>query len=292
MPTPKNSEKKVILVVSDLAENLAKLTRRFEGTEDEFSVLVLKDISSCLEVSVNMSPDLIMLNFEEGDSTVSEILSTSKVPVMFLVNEESTLLSRWKKNKFTSIYSFDKIIDEDNFLQLVELTIDSLGDSLFSTEQSQDVLTYVEQLEEKNRELSSAILEVEQKNQALIKVKKSIEKELASVDAQMRTNFNSILSFLRNNINDKSHWANFKMYFEQMHPDFLKELKETYSVLTIDDLKYCAYLKMNMSNHEISHLLGINQESVRTHKYRLKKKMTLDKQVDLHQFISSFEYAN
>ncbi len=43
-----------------------------------------------------------------------------------------------------------------------------------------------------------------------------------------------------------------------------------------------------MSNEDIRFILGINQESVRTHKYRLKKKMVLDKDQDLRMYIQSF----
>jgi DNA-binding CsgD family transcriptional regulator len=44
---------------------------------------------------------------------------------------------------------------------------------------------------------------------------------------------------------------------------------------------------MNMTNDDIRNLLGINQESVRTHKYRLKKKMALSKEQDLLNYLRS-----
>jgi hypothetical protein len=40
-----------------------------------------------------------------------------------------------------------------------------------------------------------------------------------------------------------------------------------------------------MSNDDIKNLLGINQESVRTHKYRLKKKMSLAPNQDLRSYL-------
>ena len=44
---------------------------------------------------------------------------------------------------------------------------------------------------------------------------------------------------------------------------------------------------MNMSNDDIRNLLGINQESVRTHKYRLKRKLDLPKEMDLGVYLKS-----
>jgi DNA-binding CsgD family transcriptional regulator len=46
---------------------------------------------------------------------------------------------------------------------------------------------------------------------------------------------------------------------------------------------------MNMSNDHIGNLLGINQESVRTHKYRLKKKMSLPREQDLRTYLRSVD---
>ena len=45
---------------------------------------------------------------------------------------------------------------------------------------------------------------------------------------------------------------------------------------------------MNMSNHDIKNLLNINQESVRTHKYRLKRKLGLRKEEDLRTYFQQF----
>ena len=42
-----------------------------------------------------------------------------------------------------------------------------------------------------------------------------------------------------------------------------------------------------MSNDDIKNILGINQESVRTHKYRLKRKMSLPNELDLSTYLRS-----
>ena len=44
--------------------------------------------------------------------------------------------------------------------------------------------------------------------------------------------------------------------------------------------------------NEIRNILGINQESVRTHKYRLKKKMALSKSQDLSHYLKSVTNLN
>jgi DNA-binding CsgD family transcriptional regulator len=44
---------------------------------------------------------------------------------------------------------------------------------------------------------------------------------------------------------------------------------------------------MNMTNDDIRALLGINIESVRTHKYRLKKKLFLSKEKSVRSFLQT-----
>ena len=43
-----------------------------------------------------------------------------------------------------------------------------------------------------------------------------------------------------------------------------------------------------MDNEDSRLVGGINQESVRTHKYRLKKKMVLEKNQNLRNYIQAF----
>ena len=98
----------------------------------------------------------------------------------------------------------------------------------------------------------------------------------------------SIVNTIKMSRNDRKHWDDFKHYFEDINPSFLKHLSTKFPCLTAKDLKYCCYLKMNMSNEDIRLILGINQESVRTHKYRLKKKMVLAKHQDLRNYLQTF----
>jgi DNA-binding CsgD family transcriptional regulator len=97
----------------------------------------------------------------------------------------------------------------------------------------------------------------------------------------------SIVNAIKTSANNTKLWDDFKVYFEKTNPNFLYLLAKKHPQLTTKDLKYCCYLRMNMSNDDIRSLLGINQESVRTHKYRLKKKMQLNKESDLQTYLKA-----
>ena len=51
----------------------------------------------------------------------------------------------------------------------------------------------------------------------------------------------------------------------------LSKLKEAHPSLTKNDLKLCAYLRLNLSSKEIAPLLNISVHSVEIKRYRLRK---------------------
>ncbi len=70
-------------------------------------------------------------------------------------------------------------------------------------------------------------------------------------------------------------WSFFMEKFEEIHPDFINRLKKCYPQLTAKDLRFCALLKLRMSNKELASILHISHQSILTKRYRLRKKMGL-----------------
>jgi DNA-binding CsgD family transcriptional regulator len=82
--------------------------------------------------------------------------------------------------------------------------------------------------------------------------------------------------------------ANFESFFsnfEKLYPDFKTSLNKITSNLTANELKLCAFLRLNLSSKEISMLLNITPESVHKARYRLRKKLALTSKEDLSIFI-------
>ena len=84
------------------------------------------------------------------------------------------------------------------------------------------------------------------------------------------------------NLNDR-----FEKHFEDVYPGFFKSLIRYSSKLTQNDLRFCAYLKMNQSTDQIARLTSISIRTVESKKYRLKKKFKIGKDQSLTGFIHS-----
>lgn len=79
--------------------------------------------------------------------------------------------------------------------------------------------------------------------------------------------------------------GSFETNFNELHEDFFKDILKNYPKLTSKDLKLCSYLKMNLTSKEIAPLMGISVRGVEVHRYRLRKKMGLNKKENLTNFL-------
>lgn len=82
-------------------------------------------------------------------------------------------------------------------------------------------------------------------------------------------------------------WNSFKLHFEQVHPDFFDNLNKTSSLLTTNDLRFCAYMKLKLSTDEIAGLSNISSKSAQATILRLRKKLNIPNNTDLVLFIDS-----
>jgi DNA-binding CsgD family transcriptional regulator len=67
----------------------------------------------------------------------------------------------------------------------------------------------------------------------------------------------------------------------------LKKVKLAHPSLTPNDLRLCAYLRLNLSSKEIAPLLNISVRSIEIKRYRLRKKMELPHETGLVEYILS-----
>ncbi len=83
-------------------------------------------------------------------------------------------------------------------------------------------------------------------------------------------------------------WKMFIANFEQVHPGFFKRLTNTYPLLSSNDIKHCACIKMNLDTKEIARFFNVKVTSVQASRVRLKKKMNLSPSTDLRIFILNY----
>jgi ligand-binding sensor domain-containing protein/DNA-binding CsgD family transcriptional regulator len=141
-------------------------------------------------------------------------------------------------------------------------------------------------LASKSRELANSAMNIVYKNELLQKIseemghlKDSTGKQLA--DEQLRR----IQKVIDEGMNDERDWNIFESSFNEAHENFFKKLKSDHPDLVPNDLKLCAYLRMNMSSKEMASLLNISLRGVEIRRYRLRKKLNLEHDKNLVEFL-------
>lgn len=138
-------------------------------------------------------------------------------------------------------------------------------------------------LEVKNKELTLSALQLIEKEEFVSDIAAELKLPNDKVDVQKLKNKVKTLQRDPNN-----NWAEFEARFVAINQDFYKNLKAEFPDLGPTDLKVCALLKLNFSSKKMATLLGISVESSHSSRHRVRKKLGLDRNVNLVDFINKF----
>ena len=145
---------------------------------------------------------------------------------------------------------------------------------------------YKQEIEHKQKELASQTLHLVQKNTFIQELKENLENLKNSPD-KFKAEFRRIVMLLKKeNASDKD-WEVFKTYFADVHNDFDQKLKTLYADISEKEIRLAAFLRMNLTTKEIAATLNVLPDSILKSKYRLKKKLGLDKETDLTTFLNT-----
>ncbi len=133
----------------------------------------------------------------------------------------------------------------------------------------------LENASEKLKEITLSLLE---KNEQIQQIQKELElignDKVKDNDSKERVAYlNSLLS---RSIITPDRWLQFKRAFENVHKNFIENLKIKMPELTESEIRYIVLRKLNLTSKEIASILGVQFDTVRLYKYRIKKKYDID----------------
>ena len=194
-----------------------------------------------------------------------------------------TLDYRFKKEKAILEDSKNKVISEKeaeikSVSEKSEAEIMQLKNDKLSTE-----------LKLKNQALTSSAMNLIQKNQLLNQIKNTL-KSLSDDDQEKatKTKLQRIVKSIERDLSSSEEWEQFEEHFDQVHGQFITRLKQAFPNLTPQELKFSAYLRMNLNTKEMANLLNISVRGVEIGRYRVRKKLGLERSDNLSDFILRF----
>ncbi|WP_405209325.1 tetratricopeptide repeat protein [Aquimarina sp. LLG6339-5] len=146
-----------------------------------------------------------------------------------------------------------------------------------------------QQLDFKNKELSSYALNFIKKNEIVQQLQETIQKIKKSSSIEKQQLITDLNKIIKKNLSIDKDWEDFSRFFEDAHEGFYVRLKSKHPDLSSNDLKICSLIRLNLNIKETASILGISPESVKTARYRLRKKIELDPKQEILTYLLQLE---
>ena len=138
----------------------------------------------------------------------------------------------------------------------------------------------------KAEELSNLTMNIVRKNEILGDISNRLKKlQDGEISVEINRQIEKLHGIIRDNISHDDDWKNFVHNFDATYEDFTKRLTNLHPDLTITELRTCCYIKMGLSSKDIAPLFNISYRSVEMTRYRLRRKLNLERSENLSDYL-------
>jgi tetratricopeptide (TPR) repeat protein len=241
--------------------------------------------------------DSIYLQTREKDIvaiTMQSQIATDKQSIKYLANENAVWQTYTWAGVVAVVFLLVFIVLLYSRMQLrkkVMATQEENIEAMAAKESAENALkmmteqTLQERIDYQNRILATQSLLLAQKQELMEKVEQHLVKFAKILLPEQKEQLKIITKDIQGTLQQDNDWSSYKLHFEEVHPNFFKILQHKCPQLTANDLRVCAYLRMQLSNKEIATLMGISTDSFKVNLSRLKTKVQLGKEQDLREYI-------
>lgn len=244
--------------------NYSVLEKIYKKTKNKDSLLSVKD-------------SLILISSGSNSSKIIKSLNDLETQILLSKSAREINDNKIKYNTYLYILIIGSVI---LFFSLVTIRINYNYQKERGVRLELEKEKVTDELNQKNRELVSKTNFIIQRNDYL----KNLQKKILSPQKEEDLSSKMLYRELNRVINSEKSYEEFDMMFVNVYPDFYKNLNKI-SKLSQTDLRLASYIKMNHNNNEIANISGISLRTVESQRYRLTKKLNLDKNQDLNSFL-------
>ena len=243
------------IVGKDVQVKIAELETKYETAKKDQQIIELE----------------LQKEIEESEKINQRIIFTSVIFLFLLV-----FLGIWQKRKKDRMIHRQKELYHKKDKQLAQSELEK---SKIKEDELQQSVIY------KSKQLSTHALHMMQKNSMLQEMQNDLKALAKKASTDDKPYFKRINLQILQSLRSHKDWDVFKLYFEDVNRDFYHKLDEINSDLTTNDHRLCALIKLSMNSKEMASVLNVAPNSIKSSRYRLKKKLGLDVDSDLEEFI-------
>ncbi len=147
----------------------------------------------------------------------------------------------------------------------------------------------LDEVNSQNAELANYTLLLSRMNKLITEFKEEVNKQKKELGNRLPKIYSDRLLKLIDSMENKEDvWSTFEIHFNRINNQFVHRLKDLYPELTSSDLKLCVLLRLNLTTKEIAPLLNITVRGVEIRRYRLRKRLKLNSDENLNDFLMQF----
>jgi tetratricopeptide (TPR) repeat protein len=219
--------------------------------------------------------ELILLRQQEKNRKLTGWLLVTGIMLIIAVSSFFIIFIVQKRKKEKKLFLADRqLADKENQL---------IRGELVKKEMLADELN--REIEYKARQLTTTALNMMQKNKLLLELGKAIDDIAKNSSPEGKERLTEVKKHLRKSLRTEKDWEVFRLYFEQVNKGFFERLASVNPALNTYELRYCALIRLNLNIKETAAALNLSPNSIKSARHRLKKKLGLQPEEDLYDFI-------
>jgi DNA-binding CsgD family transcriptional regulator len=140
---------------------------------------------------------------------------------------------------------------------------------------------------EKTDELNFQLLKTSSRVELLKEFKDKLDSEskMPNRSTETKSLLRGLIRELNRELQSENYWDHFERNYKDLHDAFSDTLIAVHPGLTKGEIRLSYLIRQKMNNKEIATVLNVSPAAVEKAKYRLKKKITLEKEESLDTYI-------
>lgn len=272
-----------ILIVDDSIENLKLMVSVFEKFQPNTEVFQTNNPERAIAIALQTKPDLIITDWNMPEFSGIELIKKFKAEASIkdipIIMATGVMLTSDDLQTALSAGAIDYIRKP---IEPVELIARSQSALLITT-------YYKELVDQKDKELAENSLHLvkgQEFNRSFASKIEKLKHTVLNNSGKAIDELNELKDELLKQV-DEDGWYRFNLSFSKVHENFNRNLTEKHPNLTPSEIKLCGFIRLGMANKEIASVLNQTPDSIKTSRYRLRKKLELDGE-NLETYIAQF----
>ncbi|MDG2330619.1 MAG: hypothetical protein P8M05_03405 [Flavobacteriales bacterium] len=225
---------------------------KLDSVEHEKAILLLEN---------QVNEQRRISNEQEYRSRITLIVASGCVVILLLI---FVLYRINKSRKFNLITAENERLEKEQFQKTSEIEI----------------------LKKENA-LMVASAEISIRKNEMNSIKSKLEEHIDSSPDPEFDNLRKFLNKIKHAEKNQDQLVHIDAMLDYSNGPFFKVIREKHPNLTSDDIRLCALLRLNITPGDLAQIFNISISSIRTKKYRLKKKLKLDGEASVENYLVS-----